>query len=165
MTALLTPLVAQQRNENPPPSEGAKPSPSTPAAAEAAAPVDPKTYKIGPEDILKIMVWREPELSGTLAVRPDGRITLPLVGEVEAGGLTPEALKDKVTEAYSKVVNKPEVMVSLVQVGSKKYYLVGEVNRREAARALAVYSHEHDHVHDGPHVHSDEADGAGRPPC
>ena len=60
-----------------------------------AAPVDPKTYVIGPEDILAVRVWREPELSGAVQVRPDGKITLPLVGEMQAAGETPEGLKTK----------------------------------------------------------------------
>jgi polysaccharide biosynthesis/export protein len=94
-----------------------------------AAPVDPKSYRIGPEDVLQVRVWREPELSGVFIVRPDGVITLPLAGEIKAGDLTPEQLKEKVTDAYGKFVNRPEVMVSVQAVMSKKYYLVGEVNK------------------------------------
>ena len=100
-----------------------------PAADAPAAPVDPKAYRIGPEDVISIMVWREKELSGMFVVRPDGRITLPLAGEVTVVELTPEQVQVKVIELYSKFINKPEVSVSLARVGSKKYYLVGQVMR------------------------------------
>lgn len=95
----------------------------------AAAPVDPKVYKIGPEDIVDVQVWREPQLSGRFVVRPDGRITLPLAGELNTNELTLDEVKEKVVALYSKYINKPEVTVSLARVGSKKYYLVGEVLR------------------------------------
>jgi polysaccharide export outer membrane protein len=94
-----------------------------------AAPVDPRTFEIGPEDILAIRVWREPELSGAVQVRPDGKITLNLIGEITAAGLTPEKLKEKIVEAYSTVMNKPEVMVSVLSVQSRRYYITGGVNR------------------------------------
>ena len=93
------------------------------------APVDPRTYKIGVEDVIGIRVWREPELSGSVVVRPDGKITLPLAGEIEAAGLTPEQLGKRVTEAYSNVLNKPEVIVSVLSVNSKRYFISGSVGR------------------------------------
>lgn len=94
-----------------------------------AAPVDPKTYVIGPEDILTIHVWREQELSTAVQVRPDGKITMPLVGEMEAAGQTPEGLKAKVVEALQELIIKPEVTVTVRSVLSRKYYVTGEVNR------------------------------------
>jgi len=104
----------------------------TPVAIPAlptAAPVDPKTYVIGPEDILSVRVWREPELSSAVQVRPDGKITLPLIGEMEAAGQTPEGLKAKVVEALQEYIIKPDVIVSLQSVQSRKYYITGEVTR------------------------------------
>jgi len=100
-----------------------------PPADTPAAPVDPKRYRIGPEDVVSVMVWREKEMSGMFVVRPDGRITLPLAGEIMVSELTPEQVQAKVVELYSKFINKPEVSVSLARVGSKKYYLVGQVMR------------------------------------
>ena len=100
-----------------------------PAVGAPSAPVDPKAYRIGPEDVISIMVWREKELSGFFVVRPDGRITLPLAGEIAVAESTPEQVQAKVIELYSKFINKPEVSVSLARVGSKKYYLVGQVQR------------------------------------
>ena len=99
------------------------------AMPAGGASVDPHAYKIGPEDVLSIRVWREPDLSGTFTVRPDGKITLPLAGEVGAGGLTPVDLTQVVKDAYSKLVNGPEVILQVESVRSKKYYLVGEVQR------------------------------------
>jgi polysaccharide biosynthesis/export protein len=98
-------------------------------AATAGAPVDPRTYKLGPEDVIMIRVWREPDLSGPLLVRPDGKISMPLIGELQAAGTTPEELSKNITEALGKVMNRPEVFIMVQQVNSKKYYMVGEVNR------------------------------------
>jgi polysaccharide biosynthesis/export protein len=127
---------AQERQQETPRQGGAQREPPanqiiTPQepVAETAAPVDPKTYKIGAEDVLLIRVWREPDLSGPVAVRPDGKFTLPLVGEVMAADLTPEEVGSKITEELSKVMNRPQVIVSVQSVNSKKYYIAGEVNR------------------------------------
>lgn len=95
----------------------------------ASAAVDPKTYIIEPEDILAIKVWREPEMSGLFTVRPDGKITMHLVGDIQAGGLTPDALQQRVTEALQTVINRPQVVAAVHQIVSKRYYVSGEVNR------------------------------------
>ena len=100
-----------------------------PEAGAVAAPVDPKTYLIGAEDVIGIKVWREGDLSGSVAVRPDGYITLPLVGEMKAGGMTPMQLQTMVTEAYTKFLNRPEVTVSILEVRSKRYFIVGNAGR------------------------------------
>lgn len=112
-----------------PPKPAANPAADLPAPDAPSMPVDPKSYRVGPEDVIAVRVWREPELSGQFVVRPDGRITLPLAGELNVAELTPEQVQAKVIEMYSKFVNKPEVGVSLSRVGSKKYYLVGMVAR------------------------------------
>lgn len=117
----------QQKTAEPP--KPANPNAELPAPDTPAAPVDPKSYKLGPEDVIAIKVWREPELSGMFVVRPDGRITLPLAGEIAVADLTPEQVQAKVVELYSKFVNKPEVSTSLARVGSKKYYMVGQIMR------------------------------------
>jgi len=125
--------------QDPPP---AKPAPQQPQQAEPAKPttpegapavpaaVDPKTYVIGPEDVINITIWREKELSGPRRVRPDGKITLPLVqGDMDAAGSTPEQLTKKIAEAYSKILQRPEVSVEVYSVESKKIFISGEVNR------------------------------------
>ena len=130
LVASLT-LAAQEKKEAAP----AAASPTAPSAEEEAlkkavgAPVDPKTYVIGPEDILQIRVWREPDLSGPVGVRPDGKISMPLIGDLQAGGLTPEKLAEEIKEDLTKYVTEPEVMVSVASVNSKKYFVMGEVNR------------------------------------
>lgn len=99
---------------------------------QTAAPIDPKTFELGPEDIIAIRVWREPELSFAAQIRPDGKITMQLVGEIQAAGLTPDQLKQSVVDKLSEYINKPEVSVSVQQVLSRRYYITGEVNRAGA---------------------------------
>jgi polysaccharide export outer membrane protein len=94
-----------------------------------AAPVDPKTYIIGPGDVIAIQVWKEPEFSRPVQVRPDGKFSMPLIGEIVGAGMTPEQLSVTLTEKLGALLLKPEVMVSLQQVESKKFYITGEVNR------------------------------------
>ncbi len=118
-----SPTPTPQSRETNPPKPAAKDEPVV------AAPVDPKTYKIGAEDMLNVRVWRENDLSGNVVVRPDGKITIPLAGEITAAGLTPELLSTKIAEALSKFLNKPEVIVSVMSVQSKRYYLSGNVGR------------------------------------
>jgi len=99
------------------------------ATPPVAAAVDPNTYKIGEGDLLEIRVWREPELSRAVRVRPDGKITLMLVGDVQASGLTPLELQKKCVEALSQVLNAPQVDVSVSAVESKRYFVSGSVGR------------------------------------
>jgi len=125
-------LAAQNRQEGPAPApaktEVSKPvTPTTPDGVGAA--VDPRTYVIGAEDILSIKVWREPDFSAPYGVRPDGKITLPLVGDLQAAGLTPQRLSDQLEQALSEYINKPDVTVTVQQVNSKKFFLTGEVYR------------------------------------
>ena len=94
-----------------------------------AAAVDPHSYQIGPEDVLFLKVWREADFTFPVAVRPDGKITVPLIGEVEAAGETPAQLTANLTELLGKFVNHPDVTVFVTEVHSKKYYNDGEVNR------------------------------------
>lgn len=93
------------------------------------APVDPRTYKIGVEDVLSVQVWRERELSGLYTVRPDGKISMPLGGEIEAEGASPDEFKTRVVAALSNFMVNPEVLVGVAAVMSKKYHITGEVMR------------------------------------
>jgi len=102
---------------------------TTPVADSPGLAVDPHQYTIGAEDVLGILVWREGDLSGIVVVRPDGKITRPMIGEIQAAGITPVALGKNLEAAYSKYINNPEVMVSVQSVNSKKYYIDGEVSR------------------------------------
>ena len=128
-------LCAQDKPQPSPPSNAspANPPPSNPkplggGTAGAGAPVDSGTYKIGPNDILYIRIWGENEFSGPVAVHQDGKFTLPLVGDLEAGGKTPVEVQEIVATALKKLVVKPLVTVTVQEVGSKRYYLDGQVN-------------------------------------
>jgi polysaccharide export outer membrane protein len=111
---------------------------SAPAKAEAAdlakpaalpVNVDLKSFILGPEDVILVRVWREPDLSGQLVIRPDGQINMPLIREIKAGGLSPEQLTTNLTEALSKFINNPQVLVQVMAVRSQKYMVTGEINR------------------------------------
>lgn len=82
-------------------------------------------YLIGPDDTVQIVVWKNPDLSVTVPVRPDGRISVPLVDDVQAAGLTTSELKMVVTEKLEEFVKNPEVTVIVTEVGSKRIYLIG----------------------------------------
>jgi polysaccharide biosynthesis/export protein len=105
--------------------------PPAPAAAPAAAtqptPIDSGSYVIGPDDVLQITVWKEPTLSGAIPVRPDGMISMVLLGDVKAAGLTPLQLSSNLTSSYKKYIQDPLVTVLVQQVNSQRIYIVGEV--------------------------------------
>jgi len=110
------------------PADLAAPKPSPGAKVPGAAPVDVKTYSIGAEDVIFVKVWRDADVSGQFLVRPDGRISVPLIGDVTASGRTPEELEKDIAERLSKFIKDPQVNVGIISVGSKKYYILGEVN-------------------------------------
>lgn len=102
------------------------------AASDKATNVVPDSqagigYVIGPEDVLHIAVWREADLTATLPVRPDGKISLPLLNDVQASGLTPQQLASSVTEKLKKYIADPRVTVVVTQINSKRVFMVGEV--------------------------------------
>jgi polysaccharide export outer membrane protein len=103
-------------------------APSSINSDTAGLPIDPKTYVIGDEDLLKITIWREPDLSKGVQVRPDGKITMNLVGDVQASGLTPERLAAQLREAYHEKILNPEISVEVIQVNSKRYSITGGIN-------------------------------------
>jgi len=91
--------------------------------------VDQEKYQIGPEDLLFIRVWREPDFTLAVAVRPDGKITMPLIGEVRAAGQSPLQLTAALKLLLTEYLNNPDVSVFVTEVRSKKFYIDGEVNR------------------------------------
>jgi polysaccharide export outer membrane protein len=99
------------------------------AVTEATPPANDTTYVIGPEDVLTIDVWNEKELSGPVPVRPDGKISVPLLNDVQAAGLTPMQLMSSLTEKLKKYVADPTVTVTVTTVNSRKVYILGEVTR------------------------------------
>jgi polysaccharide export outer membrane protein len=93
-----------------------------------AAATDPK-YVIGPQDVLDINVWKEPTISRTVPVRPDGKISLPLLNDVQAAGLTPQKLGEEITADLRKYLENPQVTVIVTAINSRRIYILGEVNR------------------------------------
>jgi polysaccharide export outer membrane protein len=97
---------------------------------DAKAPaVVPSTYKIGVGDVLHITVWEEPQLTETAVVRPDGKVSMPLVTEVDVAGLTPEGAQEVLTDRLNKFVHKPRVTVTVQEIHSRMVYITGEVQR------------------------------------
>jgi polysaccharide export outer membrane protein len=87
-------------------------------------------YLLAPEDVLEISVWKEEGLQKEVLVRPDGVITFPLIGDVQASGKTIEQLRDEITKRLEeKYISNPAVSISLLKVGGNQFYVIGQVNR------------------------------------
>jgi len=98
-----------------------------PAASVSTASAVTANYIIGPEDSLKVSVWKEANLSATLPVRPDGKITLPLIGDIPAAGFTPMQLSTDITTRLKQFITDPVVDVTVLAVNSKHVFLIGEI--------------------------------------
>ena len=107
-----------------------------PAGDETKSTITPATtdpaYVIGPEDVLDVNVWKEPDMTRIVPVRPDGKITLPLINDVEAAGSTPQQLASTVTSKLRKYLTEPQVTVIVTQINSQRVFVVGEVLRAGA---------------------------------
>ncbi len=101
------------------------PSPAPPAEEVA----DTAEYRIGSGDVLQLFVWKEPEMSRELMVRVDGKVTVPLLGDVEAAGRTPELLSAEVTKLFKKFLAAPQVTVGIVNANSARFFVLGQVAR------------------------------------
>jgi polysaccharide export outer membrane protein len=97
--------------------------------SQPAAAITDATYVIGPEDVLNIDVWKEKEISSTVPVRPDGKISLPLLNDVQAAGLTPMQLQNNIREGLKKFIADPQVTIIVTQINSRKIFVLGEVAR------------------------------------
>jgi len=106
--------------------------PASPASAAPPVAAADSTYVIGPDDVLDVSVWKEPDVSRTVPVRPDGKISLPLVNDVQAAGKTPSELAEMLTTLFKKFLNNPQVTVVVTQINSRRVYVVGEVARAGA---------------------------------
>lgn len=104
--------------------------PGAPTAEESTKnAVDPNAYSIGEQDSLAVTVWKEKEISGNVVVRPDGKITVPLVGEVQVVGMTPVQLESLLAEKLKPYVTVPQVSVAVTEIRSRKVYLIGHAGR------------------------------------
>ena len=132
MAAMAVPCAAQ--------AQPARPTTASPAQAPArtAAPPPvvaapglnlPPEYTIGADDVLSIVFWRDKELTADVTVRPDGKVSLPLLNDVQASGLTPAQLKDRIVEESKKYVEDPNVTVVVKEIRSRKVFITGEVRK------------------------------------
>lgn len=127
----LTLLAGAQEKEKPIPAAAGTGSAAAAATAKKSASTDPN-YTIGPQDVLDINVWKEDQLTKTVPVRPDGKISLPLLNDIQAAGLTPTQLATQITESLKKYVTDPQVTVIVREINSQRVYLIGEVLRAGA---------------------------------
>jgi polysaccharide export outer membrane protein len=122
--ALAAPALAQTQHpipfDEPPPAPAQAPPP--------APPVD-DTYRVGPEDLLEISVWKEEGLKKETVVRPDGAFSFPLIGDVQAAGHTVAELREEISKRLVRYISDPTVSVLVLRVGSNKIYVIGRVNK------------------------------------
>jgi polysaccharide export outer membrane protein len=118
---VVLPVHAQQASDKPMP-------PATGASSTAAAGVPlPAGYVIGPEDVLSVVFWKDKDMSADVVVRPDGKISLPLLNDVDAAGLTPDQLREALGKAASKFVTDPTATVVVKEIHSRKVFITGNV--------------------------------------
>lgn len=118
------PVVAQAPRVPEPTQAAPAPPPAVPTG-----PALPADYVVGPEDVLAVVFWREREMSADVLVRPDGRISLPLLNDVDVAGLTPDQVRERVTEGARRFVEEPNATVIVKQINSRKVYITGSVER------------------------------------
>jgi polysaccharide biosynthesis/export protein len=110
--------------------EAANPAGTVPPAAAASEIASSSSYVIGASDVLTVTVWREPTLSGAILVRPDGMISMPLLGDVQASNLTPLQLSNQIAEKLKKYYQDPKISVVVTQIHSKTVFIIGEVTKK-----------------------------------
>ena len=129
---LAAPAFAQAQAPAPKPVGalgGVPPAAAAAAAPRATDPVVPPGYLIGTDDVLSIVYWKDKDMSADAKVRPDGRIALPLINEVQAAGLTPEQLQKKLLEESKKYMEDANITVVVREINSRKAFITGEVNK------------------------------------
>jgi polysaccharide export outer membrane protein len=129
LLAILTSLAVAQDAASSSQASNSKPATTAPPdLPKSATGVRPESYVIGAEDTISVYVWKEPDMSKSVPVRPDGMISLPLVGEVKAAGYTPVQLQDVLADRMKKYVSDPQVTVVVEKIASLSFNIVGEVN-------------------------------------
>ena len=113
----------------PPPAVPSAPPASDPLRLEEERLSATKSYRIGPEDVLHVSVWDNPELTIDVTVRPDGKISFPLIKEIQAADFTPMELSDVISRNLEEYIKDPHVTVIVTQTNSRKIFLVGNVLR------------------------------------
>ncbi|MGH6628190.1 MAG: polysaccharide biosynthesis/export family protein [Burkholderiales bacterium] len=128
LLTLAVPLAVAQQGAAEKAKESGASAAAKPSSSAKPATDDP-SYVIGQDDVLDISVWKEPEVSRQVPVRPDGKISLPLLNDVQASGLTPMQLQSQLTEKLKKFLTEPQVTVIVTAINSRRVYLMGEINR------------------------------------
>jgi polysaccharide export outer membrane protein len=118
----------------PPVANPQAPAPPVPTTASVSADASggvptPPDYVIGPDDVLSIVYWRDKDMTGDVTVRPDGKISLPLLHDIQAAGLTPDQLRGRLTEESRRYIEDPNVTVVVHQIHSRKVFITGEVGK------------------------------------
>jgi polysaccharide biosynthesis/export protein len=130
ISALLSSVLwAQAGSGTPGPATASNPNPAPNADVAAAPKAHDDTFVIGNDDVLAINVWKEPDISRSVPVRSDGKISLPLVGEVQASGRTPLKLEQEIAGRLKGYISEPEVTVIVQQINSQRFNILGMVNR------------------------------------
>ena len=111
------------------PAATVSPAATSPGAVAPARADLPPDYVIGIDDVLEVMFWKDRELSREVIVRPDGKIALQLLDEVQAAGLTPEQLRDMLLTEARKIIEDPSVTVIVKQINSRKVFITGQVEK------------------------------------
>lgn len=132
MVVVLAATVGAQQKEKPIPAAPASSATASGAASTAKSVAADPNYVIGAQDVLDINVWKEEQLTKSVPVRPDGKISLPLLNDVQAAGLTPTQLANQITEGLKKFITDPQVTVIVREINSQRVYLIGEVTRAGA---------------------------------
>jgi polysaccharide export outer membrane protein len=129
IAAFLAPALFCHAQNKAPADQPAAQDAARPTASDAAAPAITESYVIGASDVIAVTVFKEPTLSNSLLVRPDGMISIPLLGDVKASGKTPLQLADEIAAKLKKYVQDPNVTVILNQMNSKRVFLIGEIGK------------------------------------
>jgi polysaccharide biosynthesis/export protein len=129
------PAPKQTTPATPPVSKPPARTPTKPGAKAPAPPVVPEgirppvDYVIGPDDVLAVVFWREEKMSGEVVVRPDGMVSLPLINDIQAAGLTVDQFRAQVSKAAERYITEPAVAVLVRGINSRKVFVTGQVNR------------------------------------
>jgi polysaccharide biosynthesis/export protein len=134
LMSFVAPAWAQEEANKQAPTDAQKATDTGDTVKKAAT--DDPNYIIGPQDVVDISVWKEPELSRSVPVRPDGKITLPLLNDVQAAGLTPGQLAAEITEGLKKFETAPQVTVIVATMKSQRFYILGEAGHPGAYELL-----------------------------
>lgn len=128
----ISPLTAGQGTRTVPggvPRPVVAPAPTGVPAGAPGGVATPTDYVIGADDVLTVVFWRDKDMSTDVVVRPDGKITLPLLNDIDAAGSTPEQLRDRIAKASAEFIEDPSVTITVKQINSRKVFITGEVTR------------------------------------